>query len=235
MEKEIEEVIKKVKELNGKELGHYIDKLLNEKDDKIMKNKEVLLTIAERINGFGYHHRAVRDKFKDMGLNMNAELEKLDNERTVKYIEDNPELLKMLEVAAEWWVNVIKKPFFANYDNKQISLEMKDYFQLDANEKKIAESNKKKLTPEKEKLFKDTLILVTADEIRKEGYCDLRADTYGFDTLAKALDKADLRVFFPKKLNMKVTTDYIELVSSRRFHDIVYEIPKNEDNKGKMM
>ena len=72
MEKEIEDVIKKVKELNGKELGHYIDKLLNEKDDKIMKNKEVLLTIAERVNGFGYHHRAVRDKFKDMGLNMNA-------------------------------------------------------------------------------------------------------------------------------------------------------------------
>lgn len=235
MEKEIEDVIKKVKELNGKELGHYIDQLLTEDDDKIMKNKEVLLTIAERVNGFGYHHRAVRDKFKDMGLSMQNELDKLDRERTIKFIEDNPDLLELLEVVSKWWINVIKKPYFANYDNKQISLDMRDYFQLDAGEKKLEESNNKKLTPEKEKMFKEALTFLVADEIRKEGYCNLKADTFGFDTLAKALDKADLRVTFPKKLNMKVTNNTIELVSSRGNHDVVYEITKDKEHKAKSM
>ena len=82
MEKEIQEIINKIKELKGKGLGRYIDKLLDENDDRILKNKEVLLAMAERVNGFGYHHRAVREKFSSIGLSMQDELRMLEREKT---------------------------------------------------------------------------------------------------------------------------------------------------------
>ena len=235
MEKEIQEIIDKIKELKGKELGHYIDKLLDENDDRILKNKEVLLAMAERVNGFGYHHRAVRDKFSSIGLSMQDELRMLEREKTKEFIENNPELLELLDIATKWWVEVIRKPYFANYDNKQISLEMRDYFQLDVTEKKVEASNSKKLTPEKEKKFVEALTFEVADAIRRDGYCNLRADTYGFDILAIALEEANLRVSFPKKLSMKITKDSIELASSRGAWDVVYELPKKEENNTKKM
>lgn len=233
MEKEIQEIINKIKELNGKELGHYIDKLLDENDDKVLKNKEVLLAMAERVNGFGYHHRAVKEKFSSIGLSMQEELRMLDREKTKEFIEDNPELLELLDIVTKWWVEVIKKPYFANYDNRQIPLEMRDYFQLDSTEKKVVAGNNKKLTPEKEKKFVEVLTFEVADAIRRDGQCNLKADTYGFDILAKALEEADLRVSFPKKLNMKVTKDSIELASSRGLWDVVYELPKKEETNAK--
>ena len=84
---EKEEVIKKVNELNGKELGDYIDSLLEENDKNIMGNKDVLLTIATRVNGFGYHHRVIRDRLAKLGLSMNDELERIEKEKTLMFLE----------------------------------------------------------------------------------------------------------------------------------------------------
>lgn len=231
MDKDVEEVIKRINELSGKELGSYIDQLLNENDDKIMKNKEVLLTISNRINGFGFHHRIIREKFHDIGLNMQAELDKLDYEKTVQYLEEHPELIETIDIAVNWWISVIKQPFFANYSNFQIPLEMAPYFQLDYSEKKIEKSNQKNITPEKEKVFRQVLVHEIADAIRKEGSCRLRADTFGFDRLGQALEKANLRVSFPKSINMLVKPTEIELANSSGHFDVVYEASNNSKKK----
>ena len=229
MEKEIQEVINKINELKGKELGLYIDSLLVEDNEKIMKNKEVLLAIAQRVNGFGYHQRMIREKFRDIGLNMQDELNKRDREKTIMFLEQNPELNEVINIATKWWVSAIKKPYFANYDNMKIPIEMGVYFQLDSQERKIEKENQLKLTPEKEKLFTEALTYEIADSIRKEGSCRLRVDTYGFDAIAKALEASNLRVHFPKRINMLVTSEEIKLANSMGNFDVVYEVENKSD------
>ena len=235
MEKEIQETIEKIHSLTGKEFAVYIDSLLSKNNPEIMKNKDVLMAIAEKLNGFGYQYHMIKNKFSDLGLNMTDELTKQDREKTMAFLEENSELLNTLEVASKWWIGAIKEPYFANYDNKQISLDMAMYFQLDYSEKKVRSDNNKHLTPDKEEKFKQALIYEMASEIRKNGFCELKADNYAFDILAKALQEANLRVAFPKKINMQVTTDQIKLVSSRGVWDVVYEASNKEDNSSKKM
>ena len=228
-----EEAISKAKELNGKDLAIFIDYLLRENNQEIINDKDVLMAIAERLNNFGYQYHMIGKKFKEIGLNMNDELSKREHEKTFEYLEANPELIDTLEIVANWWISVIKEPYYANYDNKQISLDMAVYFQLDSREQKIRKDNNKAITPEKEEKFKKTLIYEVANTIRKNGFCELKADNYAFDILARALEEAKLRVAFPKKANMQITINQIKLVSSRGTWDIVYESSDNENKSSR--
>ncbi|MBQ6497922.1 MAG: hypothetical protein IJI58_04335 [Bacilli bacterium] len=230
MEKEVQEVINKINELRGKEFGQYIDYLINQNDPKIMKNKEVLIAIAQRVNDYGYHQRIIKSKFEDIGLSMRDELDKIDQAKTMVFLEEHPELSEIIDIATKWWIEVIKKPYFANYNSQQMPIEMGIWFQPTPSEKKIEDRNNQMLTKEKEKAFVESLSYEIADRVRKEGSCKLSADTFGFDVLGKALEEADLRVSFPKKITMIVTTNQIKLSNSNNNLDIVYTNDSSKEN-----
>ncbi len=236
MEKEIQEVIDKVNKLKGKEFGQYLDYLIDQNDPKIMKNKKVLMAIAERVQGFGYHQRVIRNKFSDIGLNMSDELEKQDQAKTMVFLDENPELSETIDIVTRWWVEVIKKPYFSNYNLDQMPIEMGIWFQPTASEKKLEKHNNELLTEEKEKIFVEALSYEIANEIRKDGFCKLSADTFGFDVLGKALEKARLKVSFPKKINMIVTTNQIKLTNEHDRMEVIYDNSSNkEDSSNKTM
>lgn len=237
MEKEFKDVIDKVNELEGEELGKYIS-FLESENNECLKNKEVLLTMAEKLGVYGYPRLIVKDRLNDMGLNMQNEIDRINKEKTIEFMEGNLELLETLDIVTRWWIEAIKKPFFRYFDLKEAKVDEAIFMDFPINRKKIEDKNKKAFTEKKAKKFTETLAFEIADSIRKEGQCELWVHDYACWLINKSIDAADLRakIFLPKKVDMIITTNQIKMLDDRGHWKIVYDgsIEKKEEKEKTM-
>lgn len=238
MEKEFKDVLDKVNELEGEELGSYIS-YLESNNDACLNNKEVLMAMAEKINVYGYPKVILKNKLADIGINMHDELEKVNKEKTTEFMESNIELLETLDIVTHWWIEAIKKPFFKYFDLNEVNMDEALYMDFPSNRKKVEERNAKEFTEKKAKKFTETLSFEIADTIRKEGQCKLWVHEHACWLINKSIDAADLRakLTLPRKVDMIITTNQIKMLDDKGQWKVVYDgsVKEKEEEKGKTM
>lgn len=231
MENEFQEVLSKVNELEGKDLAVYIDKLFKE-NNKALNNRKVLLAMAEKVVGYNHTHYIVKDKLSDLGLNLHQELEKINEERTRMFMEENSELMGTINVVTGWWIEAIKKPFFKNFHTSSVPIREEMFIKFPHNKAKIEEKNRIEFTEEKQKVFTEALAFEIADKIRKEGKCHLWINEQSCWEINKCIDKANLRlkVYLPPKVDMMITTNQIMMRDGKDSWKVVYTNNENDKN-----
>ena len=230
-----EQVIQKIQNLNRKELEKYLDQMVKDNND-ILNNKEALIEMAKRFSKHGYYYKTVRDYLTKLGVNVSDELDKINREETLEFMNNNQELMDTLDIVTNWWIDAIRKPFFKNFDLKSASIDEEIFLKFPYNKAKVEEKNNRNLTEEKIEIFKKTLAFEVADKIRKEGKCRLWVDNVACWEINKCIDQADLRlkIELPKKVEMIITTNTISMIDDIGQKKVVFDnSKKNESNKVK--